>query len=472
MKNESKQEKQKQVGQIKNSKKTEIKLETESKAKVNEKANVKENKKLNQGITLIALVITIVVLIILAGVSINLVLGENGLFNRAKQAVEEYKQAAIDEQKMTNDLEEGIEKIANDNRPKTIEEAKETNYGYFYEKTTLEDSDKNKIVIPEGFKIAEDSGDNVTEGIVIEDKDITTDGDGKQRGNQYVWIPVSNIDNKGSNKIMKKDGTKIEITLGRYEFADGTTVNKDNEGNDLNNGMPLVKGTEILRQTAENYTEKTVIASYYQELATYNAGSATDGQNRTAKDLKGFIDSVEANGGYYIARYEASYGTDNKPNSKVSNNPNGGTDNAPKAEGDLWNNITQIKAAEVCDNMYNTISSDLVNSYAYDTAILYIQKFSEDEDYSRQNSKNHTLDNTGKNGDEVCKINDMASNCYEWTTEKSVGTDNSDASPCVRRGGCYSYSYDFTSRRYFRNVTSSYGDHTFRPILYISSTVS
>ena len=149
------------------------------------KSNKLQNEEYNQkGITLIALVITIIVLIILAGISINLVLGENGLFNKARKAAEEYKQAAIDEQKMTNDLEEGIEKIANDNRPKTIEEAKETNYGYFYEKTTLEDSDKNKIVIPEGFKIAEDSGDNVTEGIVIEDKDII-DGIGENRGNQY-----------------------------------------------------------------------------------------------------------------------------------------------------------------------------------------------------------------------------------------------------------------------------------------------
>ena len=44
--------------------------------------------------------------------------------------------------------------------------------------------------MPEGFKIASDSGINVTEGIVIEDNDITTDGNGNKRGNQYVWIPV------------------------------------------------------------------------------------------------------------------------------------------------------------------------------------------------------------------------------------------------------------------------------------------
>lgn len=38
----------------------------------------------NSGITLVALVVTIVVLLILAGVSINLVIGQNGLIARAK----------------------------------------------------------------------------------------------------------------------------------------------------------------------------------------------------------------------------------------------------------------------------------------------------------------------------------------------------------------------------------------------------
>ncbi len=50
-----------------------------------------------RGITLIALIITIIILLILAGVTINLILGENGLFNTAKQAGEDYKQAGARE---------------------------------------------------------------------------------------------------------------------------------------------------------------------------------------------------------------------------------------------------------------------------------------------------------------------------------------------------------------------------------------
>jgi len=49
--------------------------------------------KENKGITLIALVVTIIVLIILAGVSISLVLGDNGIITKAKQAKVTYSQA-------------------------------------------------------------------------------------------------------------------------------------------------------------------------------------------------------------------------------------------------------------------------------------------------------------------------------------------------------------------------------------------
>ena len=54
-------------------------------------------RNFEKGITLVALVITIIVLIILAGISINLVLGENGIIKKAKEATIEYdKQEAIE----------------------------------------------------------------------------------------------------------------------------------------------------------------------------------------------------------------------------------------------------------------------------------------------------------------------------------------------------------------------------------------
>ena len=425
----------------------------------------KEKNKIMQrntkGITLIALVVTVIVLIILAGVSISLVLGENGIVNKAKKAKENTELAKTEEETMLNDLAKQIEEGTSGgttNPPvekSEIEKSRDAGI-YMTAQTTLKDSNGNLIKVPEGFKVAEDSGINVTEGIVIEDNDII-EGIGNNRGNQYVWIPVG-------NGIKKADGTTVNITLGRYTFADGTN-DKASDGITV-----FEKGTPILKQNAENYADEVLIDSLYKELATSRTGvksDGTDGLNTTALNLKGFVDSVKANGGYYIARYEASYGTDGKANSKVSNsfiNTNG---TAPTTEGTLWNNITQIDAATASRNLYEAVTSDLINSYAWDTAIVYIQNFSGDIDYSYQNSKNTSLSNTGANGDEVCKINDMASNTSEWTTEYSTYANSSRAKPCTSRGGYYNGSDNCASNRYYDRATYSGKSVTFRPTLYM-----
>ena len=337
-------------------------------------------------------------------------------------------------------------------KSKTVEEMKDGDY--FKEKTILRDSNGNIITVPEGFKIASDSGINVTEGIVIEDNDITTDGNGSKRGNQYVWIPVG-------KKVKKSDGSTVEITLGRYTFANGTSDKNSN-------GTILAKGTPILQQSADNYTQEVVIGSYYKELAISRTGvssSGTNGLNTTALNLKEFIDSVKANGGYYIARYEASYGTDGKANSKVSSSYSATT--APTKEGTLWNFVTQLSAATASRGLYNTATTDLVNSYAWDTAIIYIQNFSGDADYSYQSSKNTSLSNTGKNGDEMCKINDMASNTLEWTTEYVNYKENSRVCPCAPRGGLLNNNFGSGIRGFYAISAHSVNDVAFRYILHI-----
>ena len=349
----------------------------------------------------------------------------------------------------------------------TIEELRGKNY--VEDDIIAKDSNKNFVKIPKGFKVAEDSGINVTEGIVIEDND-KIEGIGNNRGNQYVWIPVG-------NGIKKSDGTSVNITLGRYRFANGTSDDKDE------NGTVLTKGTPILKQSAENYTQEVLINSYYEELETYRQGVASfdlDGLNTTSRGkkkadgtyegIKSFIDSVKANGGYYIARYEASYGTDGKANSKVSNTYTD-TSTAPttRTEGMLWNHITQIDAAKACYDIYTTATTDLVNSYAWDTAIVYIQEFSDDTDYSRQTGQsiNSSLTNTGANKDEKCKINDMASNEHEWTTEYSNVTTSYYSSSCTNRGGVFDFNYEHTSYRIHRPATYEGSKISFRSTLYM-----
>ena len=70
--------------------------------------------KNNKGITLVALVITIIVLIILAGISINLILGNNGIITIAKKAKENIELATIEEETQLNELYTQLESSSTD----------------------------------------------------------------------------------------------------------------------------------------------------------------------------------------------------------------------------------------------------------------------------------------------------------------------------------------------------------------------
>ena len=72
--------------------------------------------KQQKGITLVALVITIVVLIILAGVAISLTLDNNGIFQRAKQGANMYGQAQSNEQAMVQDLDTKVNDLVKANQ--------------------------------------------------------------------------------------------------------------------------------------------------------------------------------------------------------------------------------------------------------------------------------------------------------------------------------------------------------------------
>ena len=390
--------------------------------------------KKEKGVTLIALVVTIVILIILAAVSMTMVLGNNGIFTQAQKGANAMASAEANTQEGFNSMSAEIDKIIGgdegsgnpeppEEQPKTVEEAKNSGKEFTDPKTEVTDSKGNKVVIPGGFKVAEDSGDTVQQGIVIED--VSASGDDNVKGSQFVWIPVGTF--------VKDDGsTSNEIVLGRYTF-------------NTSDGTPHLEQAAYTKENPENYKNEVVINSRYKELDEYRPGVASnglDGLNATANNLKGFVDSSRTNGGYYIARYEASFASGNsiedyKAASKKSTANS--TSGMNYTAGTLWNFITELDASKVSINTYSkentTVKSDLMNSYAWDTAIVFIQEAGR-TNYANKKDGNGTLKNTGATGDEVCKINDMASNLLEWTTEYSTNTGNS-AYPCNLRGGFY-----------------------------------
>ena len=78
-----------------------LKLEKMLMKQLNENSKKELSKKRSlqeRGITLIALVVTIIILLILAGVTLNIALSDNGLFSKTKDAADKYKQAQEDEE--------------------------------------------------------------------------------------------------------------------------------------------------------------------------------------------------------------------------------------------------------------------------------------------------------------------------------------------------------------------------------------
>ena len=419
------------------------------------KTKNKKNYLKQNGITLIALVVTIVVLLILAGVSLNAIFSENGIIKRAKDAQNKMDQATQNDLDALNGLNELIDSKTNEttggnNNPSTTPKVS-TLVGTVVDKNTkAEDAYGNKITIPKGFKVLAHgteagsatytySGDNipaVQDGIVIENG---TDG------NQFVWVPVGTIKNKNN--------TTNTITLGRYSSFTAT------------NGVY----TPAQVASVENCTQEVTINTNYKELSVFRAGnSATDStaQNATARNLEEFISTTLANGGYYIARFEAS-GTASKITSKYNQT--------------VLGNITQPNAAKAAREMYGEIkennklvyASDLVNSYAWDTAIIFIQTYGTGADANSYASKNKStlLTKTGINSDKYCNIWDMSGNACEWTTEYSTYSDDSYFMPCVCRGGYYGTARDktfyYTSNRYFVSTTISNSTSGLRSILYV-----
>ena len=305
----------------------------------------------------------------------------------------------------------------------------------FEQNTILIDDYGNKVKVPEGFKIAEESSTKVTGGVVIED--VTAKGATKYtKGSQFVWVPIGDV--KTDNL-----GNSTNITLGRYTFDS--------------------KGNETLMQLATEWEQEVKIENF-TETTISNYG------NMVSKNLREFITSTLANNGFFIGRYEAgdAYATDSaRSGTNGESNPNNPV--TCKAGVYPYNYLWQSDASNLGKNMYNSsnFKSDICNSYVWDTTIVFIQEFSGDEDYSNQIALGNTLTKCGESTDGVnkdvrCNIYDMAGNARSWTTETYLLTER----PCVGRGGSYAGNSYWTCQRSSSDIKMCDNASSFRPIIY------
>ncbi len=207
-----------------------------------------KNKYEQNGITIIALIITIIVMLILVGVTISISL-QGGLFGYAKNAKNDTKtaieqeQALTDEKVIINGKEyDSIDDYVN-NRPQYSDNLLDETTGVLKENAKYT-SDEKIAIVPKGFVIVADENGkkSIAEGLVITDK---VDSTGKSIGNEYVWVPV-------------EDGT-----LDRTEWEDNEptgTISSDyteDLPSDLINSVKIYKGFYIGRYEAGSNSVRT-----------------------------------------------------------------------------------------------------------------------------------------------------------------------------------------------------------------------
>ena len=382
---------------------------------MNEVKSMKEN-----GITLIALVITIIILIILATVTITLVFGEGGLIQRAQEGKTLTEQAGKDEQDELKGAEEYINGVlagaGTTNPPDGKSEVEEAKESgtKFDETTKLTDDLDNSVTVPGGFNIAEDGGTKVEEGIVIED----------DNGNQFVWIPVGEYN--VSTTISPTGKLTNELSRRTFTSTGSIPVNGD-----------------------------SVIGTYF-----YGEGDSRS----IAKDpIDAFKTSITNNKGFYIGKYVQGEG------------------NVCKAGVEVYVEITRDEAKQQAEAMYSGneyVTSELISSYAWDTALNFICQTNE-EGYLLATTTDTSYGNIGTNNrmktgeyeiDNYSNIYDLLGNCMEWTAEYSTNTKDGITYPCVSRGGNYNGNSAYAAIRYDNTMIISSHYSSFRLQLYINET--
>lgn len=383
------------------------------------KRTKQQKEKFNQGITLVALVVTIVVLLILAGVSLNLVLGENGIISKAREASTKTVQAQQNSEIEMNLLEQ---ELAN---------------------ATKEPDPAEGVKIPTGFYYV---GGTKTSGIVISDN--VNDKDKYKNkavvgtdllGNQYVWIPCTT------------DSTSSKLQYARTEW--GVEADGDDNSRAIKDELTL--------------TDASVT---YSNADTAN-GINADVSKEIVAQIKAEKASVAQYGGYYIGRYEVGKNSDTAV-VKYNQTPYASI---------TWSTAYGL-AKKIITN--SEVNSYLCSSYAWDTAVNFIQ--------NNSTAKNYATSIEGFNGNwnpqavkdpsgnvikpagtsqqlntglttQFCNIFDMGGNEAEFTTELNPGTSET----VVLRGGGYHYYYVPAGHRWDYRSGYAHIGHGFRATLFL-----
>ena len=225
-----------------------------------------EQIKSKKAITLVALVVTIVVLILLAGVSINLVIGNNGIMQKALKAKKDMEQAAKEEQEGLSALEERLNSLNTANAPMLLTGMTPIKF------TTPTDTKMGETV-----ETTADDADWYSYGVKAEEKKWANAK--TQDGSMWVWIPrfAYRVDN---------DKKIIDVV-----FLQGNS----DEYYDENGNLQTAKRQKSVDETIDTTTGYTVHPAFTDESNIKFANGGWD------KELTGI----------WVAKFDAGYASGN-----------------------------------------------------------------------------------------------------------------------------------------------------------------
>ena len=397
--------------------------------------------KKNKGITLVALVVTIVVLLILAGVSINLVLGNNGIIAKAKEAQRKSAEASQNDLIGMNELAQQLEGKLNGSTGSGSENGGKT------EPETV------PYLPSDDFHY--DTSTSVDTGLVIQDAS----------GNEYVWVVVPR-----TTAVYKTTG------LGKTTFTDADYTSIENDLKDYTSTYVTTYGY------SDTYVADDKSVGWFADETAYN-------------NLKNsMLKSVYENGGFYVGRYEAGIGTNRTSIEAQVNGKYPVPTTAPvtKADAYPYTYVTRTQAQNLASNVNSgTKTSSLMFGVQWDLVLVFMSKdtakitstddlttnstaignyrdsvfqlsqtgkYATMSDYNLSStwnpsttsttnfvdsSRNKIAQSSNGNGilvttgtsekNKVMNIYDVAGNVWEWTLEKTSKND-----PCASRGGGFS----------------------------------
>ena len=441
----------------------------------------------NKGITLIALVITVIVLLILAGVTIAALSGDNGILQNAGRAKEETEignekdqigiavagtvadneGGDLTEDKFRTNLvdRQGNDATVTDEGENLRVKFNDTEREYLVNKITGEIEEPLKqatpgvpadgmqeydgVKIPDGFTVSEEPTEqDVDKGLVV----IAPDG------SEFVWVPVEDINDMVMCKNKQAtDQCDIQLNESGTALVCKSATHEPEE----------ICGKLYATSTGENFNENLttqvytpnsglrepdLVTAYDNDSQIYlQAIGLTQEQfkNQMQSNFEEMALSVAKNGGFYIGRYETSM--DDATESLESES---GTSQIVASKGGVmpvsaeykeqrWYGLYDKERSYAEDiGISSAVKSSMIWGSQYDAMLNWALK-GDDKNKVKASSTIHGPDPTGSQATDVINnIYDLGNNLYEWTLE-AYSTNRR-----VFRGDFYINSFSPSSRGY------------------------